>query len=451
LDKYLSETITLIKTNLPTHSYLREVVFLDKIHEIKAYQVLDSRGNPTIKVVIKTKKHIGYAFVPSGASTGLYEAVELRDNKKAYNGKGVEKTVDIINKKINKQLKGIKVTEQEEVDLELKRLDATENKSKIGANTILGVSLAVSRAAAQAKDKELYEYLAELFKNKKKLMLPIPQANVLNGGEHAGNYLKFQEFLLIPTGAKSFAEAMRMVGETYHVLKKIIDDKFGINATNVGDEGGFAPPIRTPEEALELVSEAITKAGYKRKIRIGMDVAASSLYNENEYDIGVSFSAKGLTSYYDRLFSKYDIKSIEDPFEQDDNEAWQEFMNTVAKKRRVQVVGDDLTVSNPHRVRRAINNNLCNAIILKPNQIGTLTETLKAAEMAFDAGWEVIVSHRSGDTEDTYISDLAVGIGASQIKLGAPCRGERTSKYNRLIEIEANLKKKGYAGKKVKF
>ena len=424
---------------------------MDKIKEIKAYQVLDSRGNPTLKVVVKTKKHEGYAIVPSGASTGLYEAVELRDGKKSYNGKSVEKNIELIKKKISKKLHGMKVTDQEDIDMELKRLDATENKSVLGANTLLGISLAVSRAAAQAKKKELYEYLAGLSGNKNKPMLPVPQANVLNGGEHAGNYLKVQEFLLLPTGAKSFADATRMVSETYHLLKKIIDDKFGINATNVGDEGGFAPPVRTPEEALELVSTAIAKAGYKRKIRIGMDIAASSLFYDNEYDIGVNFNARGLMSYYDRLFTKHDIKSIEDPFEQDDFEAWKEFMQTVAKKRKAQVVGDDLTVSSSTRVRKAINEGLCNALLLKVNQIGTLTEALKAAKIAVEAGWEIVVSHRSGDTEDPYISDLAVGIGASQIKLGAPCRAERTAKYNRLIEIEADLKKSGYASKKLKF
>jgi len=424
---------------------------LDKIKEIKAYQVLDSRGNPTLKVVVKTKKHEGYAIVPSGASTGLYEAVELRDGKKSYNGKSVEKNIELIKKKISKKLHGMKVTDQEDIDMELKRLDATENKSVLGANTLLGISLAVSRAAAQAKKKELYEYLAGLSGNKNKPMLPVPQANVLNGGEHAGNYLKVQEFLLLPTGAKSFADATRMISETYHMLKKIIDDKFGVNATNVGDEGGFAPPVRTPEEALELVSTAIAKAGYKRKIRIGMDIAASSLFYDNEYDIGVNFNARGLMSYYDRLFTKHDIKSIEDPFEQDDFEAWKEFMQTVAKKRKAQVVGDDLTVSSSTRVRKAINEGLCNALLLKVNQIGTLTEALKAAKIAVEAGWEIVVSHRSGDTEDPYISDLAVGIGASQIKLGAPCRAERTAKYNRLIEIEADLKKSGYASKKLKF
>ena len=424
---------------------------MDQIQSIRAYQVLDSRGNPTIKVVVKTEKYSGYAIVPSGASKGAHEAIELRDGKKEYGGKGVEKPIHIINKLINKKLKGMKVTEQEAIDLALKRLDTTNNKSKLGANTLLGVSLAVSRAAAAVNEKELYEHIAELFGNKNYNVLPVPQANVINGGEHAGNYLKIQEFMLIPSGAKSFSEATRMISETYHVLRKIIDDKYGRAAVNVGDEGGFAPPIRTAEEALDLVSEAVNKAGYRRKIRLGLDIAASSIYYNNQYDVGVNFTSKGLIQYYERLLDKYDIKSIEDPFDQDDTHAWEEFMSTVAKRKKIQVVGDDLTVTNPNRVNNAIKNNLCNALILKVNQIGTLSEALKAARMAVEAGWQVIVSHRSGDTEDSYIADLAVGIGASQIKLGAPCRGERTAKYNRLLEIEANLKKSSYAGRKLRF
>jgi enolase len=424
---------------------------MDKIDEIKALQVLDSRGNPTLKVIVKTKKYSGYAFVPSGISTGGHEALELRDKKKEYRGKGVEKAVDNVNKKINKALKGMSVTAQEEIDLAMKRLDKTDNKAVLGANALLGVSLAVSRAAAEFKGKQLYEYIAELFGNTNSLMMPVPLANVINGGAHAGNYLKIQEFMLMPTGAKHFADAARMISETYHVLKKIIDDKYGVNAINVGDEGGFAPPIRTGEEALDLLSEAIAKAGYKRKIRIGMDIAASNLYHENVYDVGASFSSRGLMQYYERLLAKYDIKSIEDGFGQDDIAAWEEFMQTVAKKKKTQIVGDDLTVTNPNRVRMAVSKNLCNAMILKVNQVGTLTEAMQAAKLAMSAGWQIIVSHRSGDTEDPYIADLAVGIGASQIKLGAPCRSERTAKYNRLIEIEAELKKKIYAAKKLKF
>jgi enolase len=424
---------------------------MDKIQEVKAIQVLDSRGNPTLKVVVKTKKHSGYAFVPSGASTGIYEALELRDKKREYHGKSVEKAVENVNKRIAKALKGMSVVEQEQIDLAMKRLDKTDNKSVIGANAMLGVSLAVSRAAADFKGKQLYEHIAELYGNTKSFMLPVPLANVINGGAHAGNYLKIQEFMLIPTGAKSFAEATRMVSETYHTLKKIIDDKYGATATNVGDEGGFAPPLRTGEEALDLISEAIARSGFRRKIRIGLDVAASNIFFEGNYDVGVSFTPKGLIQYYDRLLTKYDIKSIEDGFGEDDFSSWSEFMITVAKTSRVQVVGDDLTVSNPDRVRMAISKNLCNALILKVNQIGTLTEAMKAAKLAMDAGWEVVVSHRSGETEDPYLADLAVGIGASQIKLGAPCRSERTAKYNRLIEIEAGLKKKIYAAKQLKF
>lgn len=424
---------------------------MEEIEEIKAFQVLDSRGNPTLKVVVKAGQFSGYAFVPSGVSTGTYEAHELRDKKKDYNGKGVEKAVANVNKRISKALKGVKVTDQEGIDNAMNKLDGTENKSALGANAILGVSLAVSRAAAQLQGKQLYEYIAELYGHTDKLVLPVPLANVINGGRHAGNYLNIQEFMLMPTGAKNFANATRMVSETYYVLKKIIDDKYGRNATNVGDEGGFAPPLRTAEEALDLISQAIAKAGYRKKIRIGLDVAASTLYHDNAYDLGASFSSKGLIQYYERLISKYDIRSIEDGFDQDDLDAWAEFMQTVAKKKKLQVVGDDLTVTNPNRVKMALSRNLCNAMILKVNQIGTLTEALSAARVALAAGWQIIVSHRSGDTEDPYIADLAVGIGATQIKIGAPCRGERTAKYNRLIEIEAGLKKKIYAAKKLKF
>ena len=424
---------------------------MDTIREIRAIQVLDSRGNPTLKVFVRTEKYSGFAIVPSGASTGIYEALELRDKKKEYHGKGVEKAVDNVNKRISKALKGMSVLDQEGIDNAMIKLDNTKNKSNLGANAMLGVSLAVSRAAALYKEKHLYEHIADLFGNPNPTVMPVPLANVLNGGEHAGNYLKIQEFMLIPTSAKSFAEATRMVSETYHFLKKIIDEKYGRNATNVGDEGGFAPPVRTGEEALDLITAAIAKAGYKRKLRIGLDVAASSIYKDKMYDVGVSFTPKGLIQYYDRLLTKYDIKSIEDGFDQDDIETWAEFMATVAKKKKTQVVADDLTVSNSERVKMAIEKKLCNAMILKVNQIGTLTEAMQAAKFAMQAGWEIVVSHRSGETEDSYIADLAIGIGATQIKLGAPCRSERTAKYNRIIEIEDSLKKKSYAAKKLKF
>ncbi|MFH0870552.1 MAG: phosphopyruvate hydratase [archaeon] len=421
-----------------------------EIRSIEALQVLDSRGNPTIKVFVRTEKHLGTAIVPSGASTGSREAIELRDGKKAYGGKGVAKAVDIINGKLNKKLRGMKVNEQQKIDAELRSLDGTDNKSKLGGNTLLGVSLAVCRAAAAAEGKELHEYIAALYGNKEKPVMPVPLSNVINGGKHAGNYLKVQEFLLIPHRASSFGEATQMVTEIYHVLKKIIDEKYGVGATNVGDEGGFAPQLRTAEEALNLIAQAIDKAGYRRHVAIGMDVAASSNYSQGAYDMGVSFSYKELIQYYERLLEKYNIKSIEDPFDENDIPAWAEFMGAT-RKRKLQVVGDDLTVTNPVQVRIAEEKKLCNAMILKVNQIGTLSEALEAARIAMNYGWQIIVSHRSGDTEDTFIADLAVGIGATQIKLGAPCRAERTSKYNRLLEIEAGLKKKHYAGKSLKF
>ncbi|MBN2458654.1 phosphopyruvate hydratase [Candidatus Woesearchaeota archaeon] len=423
----------------------------DIITEVKAIQVLDSRGNPTLKVTVKTGKHSGSAMIPSGASTGVHEALELRDKGKSYHGKSVNKPVDNVNKIIAKHLKGWSVLDQAAIDSELIRLDGTENKSRLGANAILGVSLAVSRVAAQLKGKELYEHIAEIFGNKNPIVLPIPQANVINGGEHAGNFLKIQEFMLVPLGAKTFAQAAQMISETYHTLRKIIDDKYGRNAVNVGDEGGFAPPMRTGEEALDAINEAIARSGYKRKIRIGLDVAASAIYHEGQYDIGVNFTPGGLISYYERLLNKYDIRTIEDPFGEDDLKPWAEFMATVAKRKRLQVVADDLTVSNNSRVEMAIREHLANALLLKVNQIGTLTEAMKAAKTAMDAGWQVVVSHRSGETEDPYIADLAVGIGASQIKLGAPCRSERVAKYNRLIEIESGMKKSSYAGKKLRI
>lgn len=420
------------------------------IREVKAIQVLDSRGNPTLKVIVTTGKHTGYAIVPSGASTGVHEAVELRDDGKAYHGKSVIKAVELVNKLISRRIRGMRVNEQEAIDKALIKLDGTPNKSRLGANTILGVSLAVSRAAAAFKGVELYEHIAHLFGNKEGFVLPVPLANVINGGEHAGNHLRIQEFLLIPSGAKSFSQAVQMVSETYHSLKKIIDDKYGRNAVNVGDEGGFAPPMKTGEEALDAISSAVEDAGYKRKLDLGLDVAASSVYRDGSYDLGVEFTPYALMAYYERLLDKYDVKSIEDPFDQDDLKSWHGFMERIAK-RKVQVVADDLTVSNVARVENAIRGGLANALILKVNQVGTLTEALTAARIAMNAGWEVVVSHRSGETEDSYIADLAVGIGASQIKLGAPCRGERTAKYNRLLEIEAGLKKPDYAGKKLKF
>jgi enolase len=424
---------------------------MECINEVSAIQVLDSRGNPTLKVYVKTERHSGWAIDPSGASTGAHEAIELRDGKKAYNGKGVEKAVHIINKDINKKLKGIDITDQAKIDAVLEGMDKSPQNGKIGGNTMIGVSLACARAAAASKGIELYEYLAEMYGNREKTTLPVPMANVINGGKHAGNGLRFQEFMIIPRRSASFAEATRAVAETYQALKKIIAEKYGTQATEVGDEGGFAPPIKSAQEALSLIEQAIHKAGYNRIIAVGMDVAASTFFSGGKYDMGTPFSTDEMIRYYEQLADRYNIRSIEDPFGEDDFDSWAKLMDPLAKKRRIQIVGDDLTVTNEARVKMAASKGLCNAMILKTNQIGTLTEACAAAKAAQAAGWEIIVSHRSGDTEDPFIADLAVGIGANQVKLGAPCRGERTTKYNRLLEIEAHAKKHDYAGKKLKF
>ncbi|MBN2141769.1 phosphopyruvate hydratase [Candidatus Woesearchaeota archaeon] len=429
---------------------------VETIQEVKAIQVLDSRGNPTMKVYVRTESQKGWAIVPSGASTGVHEAIELRDGKKAYGGKGVEKAVDNINKLISKELEGIPITDQVKIDGTMIDLDGTPNKSKLGGNAMIGVSLAAARAGAATKGEELYEYIGDLYgrdpEQKQRYVIPVPLANVINGGKHAGTELKFQEFMLIPRRVSNFAEATQAIAETYHILKSLVAEKYGGSATSVGDEGGFAPPIKSPQEALKLIEEAIHKAGYNRAMTIGMDVAASTFLKDGKYDMGGEpFSSDQMIRYYEQLVEMHNLRSIEDPFGEDDLQAWTKLMERISKKRKVQIVGDDLTVTNEQRVRMAANKNMCNAMILKTNQVGTLTEALAAAKAAHLSGWEIIVSHRSGDTEDPFIADLAVGIGASQIKLGAPCRAERTSKYNRVLEIESRLKKSEYAGKRLKI
>jgi enolase len=424
---------------------------LETIQKVFAVQVLDSRAVPTLKVYVKTENFMGYALVPSGASTGIHEAVELRDGKKNYMGKSVEKAMHLINKEINQELHGVPIDEQHKIDGTLLDMDHSPNKANIGGNTMIGVSLAAARCAAVSKGMQLYEYIAQIYGNKEKPCLPVPLANVINGGKHAGTALKFQEFLIIPRRAASFADATMAVTETYHVLKKLIADKYGGTSTGVGDEGGFAPAIKSPQEALALIEEAIHKAGYTRTITIGMDVASSTFFSDGKYDLGTPFTPQQMVSYYSQLVEKYNVRSIEDPFAEDDTKSWTLIMDSFAKKRKIQIVGDDLTVTSEVRVRMAAKEGMCNAMILKTNQVGTLSEALAAAKAAKSSGWEIIVSHRSGDTEDPFIADLAVGIGASQIKLGAPCRAERTAKYNRLLEIEALLKKAEYAGRKLKF
>ncbi|GAA5995571.1 hypothetical protein JCM5350_001981 [Sporobolomyces pararoseus] len=428
------------------------------ITKIHARQIWDSRGNPTVEVDVVTEKGLFRAAVPSGASTGIHEAVELRDGDKSkYLGKGVTKAVANVNDVIAPKLIEAKldITNQEKVDQFLIDLDGTPNKGKLGANAILGVSMAVAKAAAAQKGVPLYVHFAELAGVKPPYVLPVPAMNVINGGSHAGNALAFQEFMLLPTGAKDFDEAMQMGTETYHTLKNVIKKKYGIDATNVGDEGGFAPNVQGAEESLEILTEAINKAGYTGKVQIGLDVASSEFYKDGKYDLDFknpnSDSSKWLTGQelakvYNDLVEKYDIVSIEDPFDQDDWEAW----SHLTQNTKIQIVGDDLTVTNPKRIQTAIEKKACNGLLLKVNQIGSITESIKATQLAQSDGWGVMVSHRSGETEDTTISDLVVALGVGEIKTGAPCRSERVAKYNALIRIADELKQAGqeviYAG-----
>jgi len=408
---------------------------MEKIKAIKARQVLDSRGNPTIEVEVSTAGSLNKAIVPSGASTGKYEALELRDNGKAFLGLSVNKAVSNVNKIIAKKLKGMDVEKQREIDELMIKLDGTNNKSKLGANAILGISMAVSRAGAFSKNMHLFEYLGDIAGNKR-FKLPIPYSNVINGGIHAGNNLDIQEFMIVPVKSRNFSESVRIVSETYHLLKKDIEGKYGKLGANVGDEGGFAPPLNTAEEALDLLNESIVISGYRRKLRIAMDCAASEFYDNGSYLD--SMSGDELTDYYLKLIKDYKIISIEDPFDQDDFPSYAKFMKKV---KNIQVVGDDLLVSNTERVKQAIDKKLCDALLLKVNQIGTVTEAIDAANLALKNKWHVMVSHRSGETEDPYIADLAVGLGTGQIKLGAPCRSDRTAKYNQLLRIEELLKR----------
>ncbi|XP_062895365.1 gamma-enolase [Mobula hypostoma] len=415
------------------------------IREVHAREILDSRGNPTVEVDLQTDKGLFRAAVPSGASTGIYEALELRDNDKSrYMGKGVLQAVRHINQVIGPSLiaKDIPVTDQERIDQLMLDLDGTENKSRYGANAILGVSLAVCKAGAAEKGIPLYRHIAELAGNSE-VVLPVPAFNVINGGSHAGNKLAMQEFMILPVGAESFAEAVRIGAEVYHTLRGVICDKYGRDATNVGDEGGFAPNILENSEALELLQSAIAKVGYTDKVVIGMDVAASEFYRDGRYDLdfkspddpGRYISADQLADLYHSFISQYPVVSIEDPFDQDDWEAWSKFTADAG----IQVVGDDLTVTNPRRIEKAVDARACNCLLLKVNQIGTVTESIRACKLAQTSGWGVMVSHRSGETEDTFIADLVVGLCTGQIKTGAPCRSERLAKYNQMLRIEEDL------------
>jgi len=427
------------------------------ITKIQARSVYDSRGNPTVEVDVVTDIGLHRAIVPSGASTGQHEACELRDgNKNEWGGKGVKKAVANVNDIIGPALikENIDVKDQPKIDEFLIKLDGTANKTKLGANAILGVSLAIAKAGAAEKGIPLYAHVSDLAGTKKPYVLPVPFMNVLNGGSHAGGRLAFQEFMIVPSEAPTFTEAMRWGAETYQQLKSLAKKKYGQSAGNVGDEGGVAPDIQTAEEALELITEAIEKAGYTGKLHIAMDVASSEFYKEEEkkYDLDFknpdSDKTKWLTyeelaDLYKKLAEKYPIVSIEDPFAEDDWEAWSYFYKT----SDFQTVGDDLTVTNPLRIKKAIELKSCNALLLKVNQIGTLTESIQAAKDSFAAGWGVMVSHRSGETEDVTIADIVVGLRAGQIKTGAPARSERLAKLNQILRIEEELGDKAiYAG-----
>ena len=415
-----------------------------KIQDIKSMQILDSRGNPTVQVEVITEDgYVGKASVPSGASTGSFEAVELRDgDKNNYLGKSVEKAVENVNKKIAKKIIGMNVYDQRKIDIEMIKLDDTPNKSNLGANAILGVSLAVAKAAAHSLGIELYQYIGGIYG----MEMPIPMMNILNGGKHSENNINIQEFMIMPVGEITFAERLKRGTEIYHTLKKVLKEK-GHNV-GVGDEGGFAPNLNDEEDALECITEAIKKADYEpgKDIKLALDIASTEMYEEAKKigEKGYYFwktkelkTENEMVEYLINLCEKYPISSIEDGLAEEDWEGWKILTEKLGNK--IQLVGDDLFVTNPKRLQRGINRNIANSILIKLNQIGTLTETLETIKLAKKNGYNVIISHRSGETEDTTIADIAVAVNAGQIKTGAPCRTDRVAKYNRLLYIENEI------------
>lgn len=409
------------------------------IIDVYAREILDSRGNPTVEVEVVTSSGIvGIAAVPSGASTGEFEAVELRDgDKNRFSGKGVLKAIQNVNEIIATEIEGIDVLEQKLIDEILIDIDGTKNKEKLGANAILGVSLACAKAAANALGVPLYKYIGGIFAHQ----LPVPMMNILNGGKHADNNVDIQEFMIMPVGASSFKEALRMGTETFHSLKKVLSEKG--YSTSVGDEGGFAPNLKSNEEALEVILMAIEKAGYRagEDIFLAIDVASSELYKDGKYIMAAEKNpektVEDMIEYYRYLVAKYPIISIEDGLAEDDWDGWCKL--TEALGDQVQLVGDDLFVTNTERLKKGIDKKVANSILIKLNQIGTLTETMATIEMAKRAGYTCVISHRSGETEDTTIADLAVAVNAGQIKTGSACRTDRVCKYNQLIRIEEEL------------
>jgi enolase len=415
-----------------------------KIENIKAMEILDSRGNPTVQVEVVTEGGFtGVAMVPSGASTGSFEAVELRDDsKERYLGKGVLQAVQNVNKKIAREIEGMNVYEQVKIDKKLIEIDGTDNKARLGANAILGVSIAVARAAANSLGMSLYNYIGGI--NAKEL--PIPMMNIVNGGKHADSNLNIQEFMIMPVGARNFKEGLRMGVEVYHNLKKVL--KANGLSTAVGDEGGFAPKVENEEEAIDIILEAIERAGYiaGKDVCLAIDVAATEMYEEAQkiekegyyfWKTNEFKTREEMVEYIVDLTEKYPIISVEDGLAEEDWEGWKMLTNRIGEN--IQLVGDDLFVTNTRRLQKGIDNKIANSILIKLNQIGTLTETLDAIELAKKNGYKVVISHRSGETEDTTIADLAVATNSGQIKTGAPCRTDRVSKYNRLLNIEAEI------------
>ncbi|RDW83045.1 hypothetical protein BP5796_04536 [Coleophoma crateriformis] len=429
------------------------------ITSIEAAQRLDSRGKPTVQVWVTTDKGIFRALVPSGASKGSYEAIELRDgDPSVYQSNGVLKAVSNVNNILGPAIIARKFDVGKDlanIDALMRELDGTRDKSNLGANAILGISMACARAGAAEQNVPLYEFLRQKSKLHKPYVLPVPFFNVLNGGVHSGNLMAFQEFMIAPVGASSLTHAVQMGSEVYQTLKSVIKAKFDGSAIGVGDEGGFAPPISKPHEALDLLVTAIEKCGYEGLIKIGIDPASSEFFKSDIYDLGfknestdsdAKLSSLKLSQLYRDLIANYPIVLLEDPFAEDDWASWTKFNETC----EIELVGDDLLATNIDRIKIAEEKKACNALLLKINQIGTITEAIEAAETAFSLGWRVFVSHRSGETTDDFIADLTVALGTGHLKSGSPCRGERVAKYNRLMDIEAEIKAQGlrhiYAG-----
>ncbi len=408
---------------------------IGKIEKVWAREVLDSRGNPTVEAEITIGGHRINAIAPSGASTGSWEAHELRDGGSRFGGKGVMKAVENVRTAIAKAITGMSATDQKAVDAAMIEADGTANKNNLGANAIIATSLAVAKAGAMIENVPLYQHIGSNGKT-----LPVPMLNIINGGKHAGGNLKIQECMIIPAGAKTFSDCLRMSTEVYMHLKSILKSKYGVGAINIGDEGGFAPPLDTVDEALSTIVAAISDAGYApgKDVFLAIDAASSEFFSNGVYEVdGMKLSAGELADHYVQLTKDHPLISIEDPFFEDDFETTAELTKKIGS--HVQIVGDDLFVTNSKRLARGIDAGAANALLLKVNQIGTVTESGEAAQMSFDHGYNVVVSHRSGESEDTTIADLSVGWGSGEIKTGAPARGERTAKYNRLLRIEEEL------------